>query len=286
MSADDALLFIDANRYLELYRTATGRHLLAPLSEQTAHIFVTRQVVDEVNRRKIEVTAGFLNRQFATLKFDTYAVPFGKTEEKSKTILSKMKEIRQQVEQMNKDLNGLARDIMEKVSQSQDEVSTALAPIFAAAVPHLDLELQRAKQRKERGNPPGKKAGPLGDELTWEQILSQFIGRKRLWIVTKDSDYGTVYDGKGFLNQFLYEELRKVSPTAEAFLFDDVADGIKHFAALTGVKADRLPTPEVMKEIKEEERALPPLDLVAPFGGSGGFFAGGEGITVVPGKPT
>jgi hypothetical protein len=37
MTTEDALLFVDANRYLELYRTVTGRHLLAPLSEQTAH---------------------------------------------------------------------------------------------------------------------------------------------------------------------------------------------------------------------------------------------------------
>jgi hypothetical protein len=263
MTTEDALLFIDANRYLELYRTVTGRHLLAPLSEQTAHIFVTQQVVDEVKRGKIGVTAGFLNSQFATLKFNPYAVPnhlFGKTEEHSKSILSKMKEIGQQVEQVNKDINSLAKDIMQRVSQSQDEVSRALAPIFATAVPHSEPELQQAKQRKERAQPPGKKAGPIGDELTWEQILSRFVGRKKLWIITKDSDYGTIYDGRGFLNQFLYDELRKVSPDAEAFLFDDVADGIKHFADETGVKADKLPTPEQIQEIKTEEKALPPLD--------------------------
>jgi hypothetical protein len=34
MPTEDALLFVDANRYLELYRTVTGRHLLAPLSDR------------------------------------------------------------------------------------------------------------------------------------------------------------------------------------------------------------------------------------------------------------
>jgi hypothetical protein len=171
-----------------------------------------------------------------------------------------MKEIGERVEQVNKDLKRLAKDIMERVSQSQDEVSAALAPIFATAVSHSEPELQRAKQRKERGQPPGKQAGPIGDELTWEQILSRFVGRKKLWILTKDSDYGHFYDGEGFLNEFLYEELRKVSPDAEAFLFGDVADGIKHFAAVTGVKADKLPSREQMEEIKTEENTLPPLD--------------------------
>jgi hypothetical protein len=206
MQSDDALLFIDANRYLDLYRTVTGKRLLAPISEQIAHIFVTRQVVDEVNRRKIEVTADFLTRQFKTLKLQTYAVPdhlFGRTETHSKAILAKMKEIGQQIERMNKDINDLAMDIMDRVSHSQDEVSTALAPIFAKAVAHSEPELQRAKERKECGNPPGKKADPIGDQLTWEQTLSRFVCKKKLWLITRDSDYGTVYEGRGFFESLL-----------------------------------------------------------------------------------
>jgi hypothetical protein len=58
----------------------------------------------------------------------------------------------------------------------------------------------------------------------------------------------------------LYQDLRKISPDAEAFLFEDVADGIKHFAAITGVKAETLPTLEEIEEIKNEENTLPPLD--------------------------
>jgi hypothetical protein len=33
MPADDAVLFIDANKYLDLYRTASGKKLLASLEE-------------------------------------------------------------------------------------------------------------------------------------------------------------------------------------------------------------------------------------------------------------
>jgi hypothetical protein len=76
MTTDDALLFIDA------------KDLLASISEQTEHIFVTQQVVDEVKRQKIGEAAGFLTRQFAGLK-QTYKLPdhlFGTTEEESKSI--------------------------------------------------------------------------------------------------------------------------------------------------------------------------------------------------------
>jgi hypothetical protein len=188
------------------------------------------------------VATAFLRSQFTALKLKTYDLPnhlFGTTPEESRRILGKMSEVDKQIKPLNDDLNALAIGIMEKIRQSQDEVSTALAPIFATAVRHLEPELCRAKQRKERGQPPGKKGGPIGDELTWEQILSRFVAKKKLWIITKDGDYGTIYGEKGILNEFLYDELRKVSPDAEAFLFDDVADGIKHFAEVTGVKRRR-----------------------------------------------
>jgi hypothetical protein len=147
--------------------------------------------------------------------------------------------------------------IMEKIGRSNDEVSEVLKLLFAKAVPHQEEELQRAKQRKERGQPPGKNADPIGDQLTWEQILSRFAGKTKLWIITRDGDYGTIYEGRGFLNQLLYEELRNVSPEAEAFLFGDVASGVKHFADITGVKADKLPSPEEIEEIRKEEKTLP-----------------------------
>ena len=234
MTTDDALLFIDANKYLDLYRTKTGKLSLAALSQQAENIFVTQKVVDKVKRNKIRETAVFLTRHFKELaNTETYNVPdhlFGATEDQSKSILRQMKEIRQKIELVNREVRALAVDIMTKVSQSTDEVSTALAPIFTKAVHHSDVELQKAKERKERGDPPGKQTDPIGDQVTWEQILFRFVGKTKLWIITRDSDYGSMYSGKGFFNQMLYEELVKVSPGAEAFLFEDVSDAIEHFA--------------------------------------------------------
>jgi len=91
MSADDALLYIDANKYLDLYRTDKGKKLLAPLGEQVEHIFVTQQTVDEVQRNKIHVTATFLAEKFKSLKLQTFNVPdhlSGSSEGRSKQILN------------------------------------------------------------------------------------------------------------------------------------------------------------------------------------------------------
>ena len=228
------MLFIDANQYLDLYRMLSGKDLLPALEEQRDYIFVTAQVVDEVHREKVKVAASFL----AQLK---------------------KKETKEEIRK-------LTHDLLEQVSQSRDEVSKALAGVFSQAVAPNEGELQRARARKERGNPPGKKTGPLGDQLSWEQILSQCQDKRRLWIITKDSDYATKHEGKMFLNAALYQELARLyqSPP-EVFCFDNIAEGFKHFTDTTPVKAEKLPTSEETEQIKKEQESLPPLGWLTDY---------------------
>jgi hypothetical protein len=259
MSADDALLFIDANKYLDLYRTDKGKKLLAPLGEQVDHIFVTQQVVNEVQRNKIEVAAGYLADKFKELKVQTFNVPdhlSGTDAGRSKGILQQMRDIGQKIKTVNEEVDALALGILQQISRSEDEVSKALAPIFARAVPHCPEELVRARNRRRLGNPPGKSTGPLGDQLTWEQILTRFKGRKRLWIISRDGDYGTFFGDKAFLNRFLYDELRKVAAAPDVHLFRETVEGIEHFVNTTGVKAEKRLTPEEAQEIEKEEKSL------------------------------
>jgi hypothetical protein len=75
MPANDSLLFIDSNKYLDLYRLDKGKKLLAPLGEQIEYIFVTQQVVDEVQRNKILVAADFLRNKSKELKLPTFNLP-------------------------------------------------------------------------------------------------------------------------------------------------------------------------------------------------------------------
>ncbi len=264
MAATDALLFIDANRYLDLYRTKKGNRLLAPLQEQVDHIFVTQQVVDEVQRQKLSAAAQLWVDEMPELQLKTFDLPdhlFGTSPSAREDAFRRMHEIGEQIDRLNQNIAALGRDIVDKISRSDDEVSKALAPIFHKAVVHSAEELQRAQDRRARGNPPGKTKQAVGDQLTWEQILSEFCLRqkKRLWIISRDSDFGTIYKGTGFLNAFLYEELRRVNPNCEVFLFDEIREGIKHFASKTGVSAKQLPPEEVAKEIRREEDKLPPL---------------------------
>jgi len=49
MAAEDAVIFIDTQLYIDLYRTVSGKDLLALLEEQRDYIFITEQIVSEVN---------------------------------------------------------------------------------------------------------------------------------------------------------------------------------------------------------------------------------------------
>jgi hypothetical protein len=51
--------FIDANQYLGLYGSVTGKKLLEILAAQRDQIFVPRQVADEVLRRKLGLASDF-----------------------------------------------------------------------------------------------------------------------------------------------------------------------------------------------------------------------------------
>ena len=262
MSTDDSLLFIDANKYLDLYRMDEGKKFLIPLKGVVDYIFVTQQVVSEVQRNKILVAAEFLEKKCNELKIKGFNLPDHLSStciDQRKDILQQMREITKKISNVNTEVDILVLSIMEQISRSEDEVSKALLPIFDKAVSHSSEELQRARERREFGNPPGKSANPIGDQLTWEQILTRFKGKKRLWIISRDGDYGTICAGKGFLNHFLYNDLCKIASEPEVYLFGDLNKGITHFIDTTGVKAEQRLAPEEVEEIERAEKSLPPL---------------------------
>jgi PIN domain len=253
-----ALIFVDANVYLDLYRMVPGKKLLAFLEEQHAHIFISQQIVDEVTRNKLDVANTYFSGQLAAVARTN--VPdhlLGISDEKTA-------EIRQSLEQAKRasqELRALAASTLIQISQSVDDVSKRLAGLFHNAIPPTPDQMQRARARKETGNPPGKPSAPLGDEITWEQFLTYRNQHKinRLWIVSRDGDYCTRCDDKSFLlNPFLSLELRQVG-VSDIRCFGDLLAASEDFAQNAGVTANNLPTAEESKEIRKEIDALPPL---------------------------
>jgi hypothetical protein len=292
MPADDALLFLDANTYLDLFRVALGKKSLEAIAEQAKNIFVPRQVVEEVQRNKVRVAQVYVEG----LLGDPEQLPpefpdhlFGSDTEARASMKDKPDR-----KKIKKDLKAWASGIIDDISISRDDVSRALALVFGRAVDHTPQRLLRAKERKERGNPPGKERSlTVGDELIWEQILDQFKGKKRLWLITGDTDYRTDYNGRLILNAFLRDEIARVSPEGQVFLFgaDEVMKGIRDFVEKTNTKANCLPTEAEQREIEKEREALPPLgwldnsaDVAAGAIVSGNIFASGMPRYIISGS--
>jgi hypothetical protein len=282
MKKVDASLFIDANQYLKLYMADTGKKkLLHILSENQTYIFVTSQVVDEVQRNKLSVAERFLKtitQEVKERKLPTFDTPehfFGRSDSTAEGLHEKLAHIQRETQEVEEILRNAAFQVLQQISRSEDEVSKALAELFSKAVIHTEEELQHAKERRDRGNPPGKPAGPLGDQLNWEQLLSHCKHKSKIWLVSEDSDYTIKFQGKRFLNSFLQGDLERVNqPPPDVFCFDNILKAIEDFESKTGVKHSTPLTEDESHEIKDELDSLPPFGFDGPEYGVQGFDRG------------
>jgi hypothetical protein len=249
----DAALFIDANQYLKLYEMVAGGQILDWVEEQKAHIFVSSQIVDEVYRNKLRRTKIFLKSFKLKVAVPDHLLGISR---------ESINKIRSDINKSKTGLANLAADALRKISESQDDVSRRLSGLFEnAAQPNPD-QLQRARDRKERGNPPGKFDDPLGDQINWEQLLTYCKGMKRLWIITGDGDYGIKHGKVMLLNSLLRRDLMTAcGAELEISYFDNWSEGMTDFRKNVGVAPGELPSQERIEEIKKDEEAVSsPLD--------------------------
>jgi PIN domain len=266
MSAENAVIVIDSQLYIDLYRTKTGKELLGALQQVKAHIFITEQIVNEVNRNKLQATKKFFNENCQIGKPAGCPLPdhlFDDSGTIVQGIREKLNSASDKVKEATRDFETAIAETLRHISRSEDVVSRALEPLFAKAVANTPEEFERAKERKARGIPPGKQGAPVGDELNWEQFTGfvKATGKKSLWIISRDSDYCVEHKQAAFLIPTLHQELMRLAdPPPEVRAFTIIPDGIKDFSDVTGINVDKLPTPERVKEIKKEQDELPPLE--------------------------
>jgi hypothetical protein len=159
-----------------------------------------------------------------------------------------LKEQAKLVGKFRKALKDATIKALDDVAQSRDEVSRALKIIFENAISHTPSQLSSAKERLLLGNPPGKSANTLGDQLNWEQLLAHLKEHRKtkLWLITNDHDYFLRYEKRLFLNPALRRELGDI----DVFIHNNITDGIAAFAKATGEGQKELPSEERQAEIK------------------------------------
>jgi PIN like domain len=161
--AADTVWFIDANQYLKLYGFSEGRgkQLMNWLDEQYQHIFISTRIVDEVLRRKLECAHTFFSDKLKEVKEIEGPIPdhlLGVSEEKKK--ITEFRKTFDQAVKLKNEFVKMTADTLSRISRSEDDVSQRVKRLFDKAERPSHDQMQRARDRKEKGNPPGKQKIP------------------------------------------------------------------------------------------------------------------------------
>lgn len=254
------MIFIDANIFLRFFDSNRKelKKLLDDLLKISGNIFITNQIVAEIERNKLCVFKSSINNYTNKLKVEKVLLPeHFATDLKQFDIIewNKRREIvRKDNEKLSKEIDNIFTKNLQQIAKSEDSVSKKLAEIYKLAHKETENELNDARKRKEIGNPPGKESDPLGDQITWEQFINKVPLFNEVWIVTKDSDYLTEHKKSCFLNPFLNTELLLKNSALKINCFTDLLDCLVSFGKKN--KIEGFLSKKLIDKIRQEEKTF------------------------------
>ncbi|KAB0670090.1 hypothetical protein F6V30_07965 [Oryzomonas sagensis] len=286
------MIFIDANVYLEFFKSSKPemKKLLPVLDELKENIFVTQQLVNEVSRNKLNVALANFNEYAKKCVGPGIRLPehldiSGETLVKDWN--KKEAEVRESVKSLSADLNKIIEHVADNIINKKDEVSQGLEAIFTRALVPEGKQVQAARWRRESGAPPGKPDNPLGDQLTWEQLLDAHDGKTALWVVTNDGDFTEKYKDKIYLNPVLNDEIQaKSGQNIDIYCFERLTDALEHYQSMVKEKLKTLPPPEEMESIKKSEITQTRPEVDQHFQPTRCFKCGSESFTSGVARPS
>jgi hypothetical protein len=234
LPAQQITLLVDSNQYLNLFGISAVAKLLGLLDAQKAHLFIPKIIVDEVLRNKLTKSDQFFRNLLKRLNEEAEQVnPPDHLLGIDGAKLSELRNAFADAKRALEAIGNLRDEALLKISQSEDPVSQRLLALFDNPIEPSAEELERAKQRREVGNPPGKPDNPLGDQIIWEQLLTRCrkAERNAVWIISADKDYGVAFGKLLLLNPLLHRELVDVCRGGELELncFVNLSEGLTKF---------------------------------------------------------
>ena len=249
----EALIFIDTNILLDFYRIRKSDISLKYLDKIDKHkdlIIISSQVEMEFKKNRQAVILESIGKLKTSEGHDSN-LPVILTDTKPTEIIDGAR--REIVKQQKK-----LKEKIEKIFANpsfHDPVYKTLQKVFKhKSTYNLDRDNKRrfaikklALKRFMLGYPPRKKDdNSIGDAVNWEWIIECAINSgKDVIIVTRDTDFGTLYNNDSFLNDWLIQEFKeRVSRERKITLTDKLTHAFK---------AVEIP---FTKEMAEEEKEL------------------------------
>jgi hypothetical protein len=262
------LLFIDTNIWLDFYRARTdaGLSLLHHVEKVSDRLIVSYQLEMEYKRnRQAAILEGMQE-----LKPPTHISRPGLFSD-AKAVKAMQANLKAASERV-KTLKGKLKNALENPAQ-YDPVYQACQRIFHRNDPLVltredkfrNVIRRRAFRRFLHGCPPRKRNDTsIGDAFNWEWMIECALRNNgELVIVSRDADYGTVFEDKAYVNDHLKQEFgERVSTKRKLLLYTKLSEALKHFQ-IPVTKAEEeeedhiiqaVPKPDVLRsEVSVEE---------------------------------
>lgn len=249
----DALLFVDTNVLLDFYRirkSDVSLKYIAQLEACRDRLILGSQVEMEYKKNRqrviVESLSNFGAPDWAKLSAPALVADL----QAMKMVERKKAEI---LTQKNKVTSRIQKILSDPIRH--DQVYQALQRLFKHnSTCNLSRENKErfgvrrlARKRFILGYPPRKQGDTsIGDAINWEWIVecSKKTG-KHVVIVTRDTDFGAIYNGSSYLNDWLKQEFsERVSKKRKIVLTEKLSYGLKLVHAA------------VTKEMEAEENLL------------------------------
>ncbi|MBF8962995.1 DUF4935 domain-containing protein [Pontibacter sp. FD36] len=249
----DAYIFIDTNIFLDFYRIRRTDISLKYLEEIIKH----KEIIITSSQIEMEFKK---NRQSAILESIAEVKKNSSSGLSVPAILSDEKAV-EMIQKNKKAIDGYQKKLKQKIENifanpnSNDPVYKSLQKVFSNnSTLNLNRENEQrfairrlALKRFMLGYPPRKSAdNSIGDAINWEWIMRcAETTQKNIIIVTRDSDYGAIYDNNSYLNDWLSQEFKlRTSIRRKLILTDKLSYAFK------------LVEIPVTKEMIEEEETI------------------------------
>jgi hypothetical protein len=249
----DTILFVDTNVMLDFYRirkSDISTKYLEQLELCKDRLIVGAQVEMEYKK----------HRQRVLVEFLAASAPPDWSKLSPPALIADLQAVKM-IQKYRTQIMDQRRRVTEKVMKvlndptHHDPVYQTLQRLFKNPSP-LNLSRGReerfeirelAEKRFKLGYPPRKSSDTsIGDAINWEWIVKCAADTgKHVVIVTRDTDYGVIYDGHSYLNDWLRQEFsERVSHKRKIVLTDKLSVGLREVHAA------------VTREMEEEEARI------------------------------
>lgn len=254
----EPIIFIDTNIFLDFYRarkTDTSLKYLEKIEKITDKLIITNQIEMEYKKNRQQVILETINKSFTGI--DSSAAP---------ALISEMKAV-EMIAKLKKEAKKQEKNITKKIEKiltnptNNDKVYQSFQRIFKEANNFKLTSYSEkwssikdlANDRFTLGYPPRKKNDTsCGDAINWEWIVECAVtSGKDIIIVTRDSDYGVLYNNQMYLNDWLSNEFKtRISQKRKILITNSLASALKYFKIVVSKELES-EEEEVIKELAE-----------------------------------